>query len=229
MIFKRDDYSKPPVVTPLPNFPEFPLLLADTRQIRSTATEVAKVGKLREEWPVATEAILDAIDKVTASAHELIKSGSDDEDVIEKLGTLIRVNHGLLVSLGVSHPRLERIRELVDFASIGWTKLTGAGGGGCAITLLRPDVDTVSIRKLEKSLADEGFAKYETTLGGDGIGVLWPAVLRNGTDEEGGEEIDLKKFVEAEGPEGIERLAGVGLNGDKDGRREGWKFWRRAV
>ncbi|RJE18927.1 mevalonate kinase, partial [Aspergillus sclerotialis] len=212
VIFKRGDYSKPPVVTPLPNFPELPLLLADTKQARSTATEVAKVGALRQEWPVVTEAVLDAIDKVTGSAHELVKSRAEDgndnsttpDEVIEKLGNLVRINHGLLVSLGVSHPRLERIRELVDFASIGWTKLTGAGGGGCAMTLLRPDVDTASIHKLENSLAEEGFAKYETTLGGDGIGVLWPAVLRNGTDEEGGEEIDLEKFVEAEGPEGIE-------------------------
>lgn len=234
VIFKRGDYSKPPAVTPLPNFPELPLLLADTKQARSTATEVAKVGALREEWPEVTEAVLDAIDKVTRSAHELVNSDGDDsstapDEVVEKLGNLIRINHGLLVSLGVSHPRLERIRELVDFASIGWTKLTGAGGGGCAMTLLRPDVETAAINKLEDSLAEEGYAKYETTLGGDGIGVLWPAVLRNGTDEEGGEEIDLKKFLEAEGPEGIERLAGVGLNGSKDGRREGWKFWRRAI
>lgn len=232
VLFKRGDYQKPPLVTPLPYFPELPLLLADTRLARSTATEVAKVGRLKEEHALVTEAVLEAIDKVTGSALELVRGrggeGADGvvgDDMIRALGTLIRVNHGLLVSLGVSHPRLERIRELVDFADIGWTKLTGAGGGGCSMTLLRPGVQADDIRELERSFADEGFGKYGTTLGGDGIGVLWPAVLRNGTDEEGGEEIDLKKFVEAEGPEGIERLAGVG----KDGKREGWKFWKRAT
>lgn len=228
VVFRRGDYSKPPLVTPLPKFPELPLLLVDTKQARSTAVEVEKVKKLKEEYGV-TEAVLDAIDKVTVSAHELINVRDLGEEVSEemfqKLGTLIRVNHGLLVSLGVSHPRLERIRELVDFADIGWTKLTGAGGGGCSMTLLRPGVHLEDVRKLEKCFADEDFGQYETTLGGDGIGVLWPAVLRNGTDEEGGEEIDLKKFVEAEGPEGIEKLAGVG----KDEKREGWKFWKRAT
>ena len=232
VIFRRGDYSKPPSVQSLPNFPELPLLLVDTRQARSTAVEVAKVGRLRGDHPAVTESILDTIDQVTLSAQSLIQQSSsaapDDRgvsgDVLERLGTLIRINHGCLVSLGVSHPRLERIRELVDFADIGWTKLTGAGGGGCAITVLRPDASPTAIRDLEQKLDAEGFTRYETTLGGDGIGVLWPAVLRNGTDEEGGEEIDQEKFENAEGSEGIDRLVGVGAQE----KREGWKFWKRA-
>lgn len=220
VLFRRGD---PPMVTPVPNFPEARLLLVNTKQSRSTLTEVAKVGKLKAEHPLVTDTILDAIDKVTESAHQLIRNQKDQGEILEALGTLFRINHGLLVSLGVSHPRLERIRELVG--DLGWTKLTGAGGGGCAITLVRPDVKEESLRKLETQLNAEGFEKYETTLGGDGIGVLWPAVLRNGTDEEGGEEIDQLKFENAVGTEGIERLVGVG-GGDE--RREGWKFWKRA-
>ena len=227
VLFRRDDYSKPPVVTRISSFPELPLLLVNTQQPRSTAVEVAKVGQLRKEHPLVTQSILDSIDKVTASVHDLTSDdGSEEEDkTLQQLGTLIRVNHGLLVSLGVSHPRLERIRELVDFAGIGWTKLTGAGGGGCAITLLRPDAREADIQRLEKQLFDEGFAKYETTLGGDGVGVLWPAVLRNDSDEEDGEEIDQHKFENADGPEGIERLVGVGVQV----KREGWKFWRQVA
>lgn len=88
------------------------------------------------------------------------------------------MNHGFLVSLGVSHPQLERIRELVDYADIGWTKLT-AGGGGCTITIFRQDGKTETIEELEQKFAAEGFRKYETVLGGEGVGVLWPAVFRN--------------------------------------------------
>ncbi|KAL4869453.1 hypothetical protein BDV12DRAFT_167780 [Aspergillus spectabilis] len=228
VVFKRGDYSKPPSVVSLPTFPELPLLLVDTRQARSTAVEVAKVGELRKEWPVVTESILDAINSVTVSAEQVIRapsSGGLSENTLQQLGTLIRINHGFLVSLGVSHPRLERIRELVDYADIGWTKLTGAGGGGCAITLLRPEVKGDSLQQLKTQLDDENFGIYETTLGGDGVGVLWPAVLRNGSDEEGGEEIDQQKFENAVGTEGIERLVGVGVQE----KREGWKFWKRAV
>ena len=141
------------------------------------------------------------------------------------MGELISINHGLLASLGVSHPRLERVRELIDFQGLGWTKLTGAGGGGCSITLMKPGVSEEKLASLQKQLESEGYSQFKTTLGGDGIGVLWPAVLKNGLDddEEGGMEIDLDSFLNAPGTEGVEKLVGVhGGNGE----REGWKFWR---
>jgi mevalonate kinase len=228
VIFQRTDYTKPPVVTPLWSFPELPLLLVDTKQAKSTAAEVAKVGALKKAHPAVTSALLDAIDKVSESAAKLImdEDFDGDEEANQKhLGQLMSINHGLLVSLGVSHPRLERVRELVDHAGIGWTKLTGAGGGGCSITLLKPDVSKEKLVALENSLDEEGYQKFETTLGGDGVGVLWPAVLKNGSDEdeEGGVEIDQEKFLKAIGNDGVERLVGVH---DERGERDGWKFWR---
>ncbi|EGC45582.1 mevalonate kinase [Histoplasma capsulatum var. duboisii H88] len=212
VIFRRGDYSKPPSVTPILDFPELPLLLVNSRQPRSTSVEVAKVANFCKAHPAVSESILEAIDQVTESASNLIQSGRFDKsssEAIDHFGELFRINHGLLVSLGVSHPRLERIRELVDHTGSGWTKLTGAGGGGCAITLLRTNIDPAALKRLEKTLDDEGFERYETILGGHGIGVLWPAVLKNGTDEEGGEEIDQQKFENAVGNAGIERLVGV--------------------
>ncbi|KAF7563147.1 hypothetical protein G7046_g965 [Stylonectria norvegica] len=228
VVFQREDYSKPPSVRPLWDFPELPLLLVDTRTSRSTAHEVAKVGKLREQHPKLVGTILDAMDKVTMAAADVIEDedfDNEDEESLTKVGELMTINHGLLVSLGVSHPRLERVRELVDYEGMGWTKLTGAGGGGCCITLLRPNAPKEKLLKLEQQLEDENYVKFETTLGGDGVGVLWPAVLKNGTkeDAEGGMEIDIEKFLNAEGNEGIEQL--VGVHGD-GGEREGWKFWR---
>ncbi|RDI87387.1 hypothetical protein Vi05172_g2647 [Venturia inaequalis] len=244
VFFQRQDYCKPPIVKPLRDFPELPLLLVNTRQTRSTATEVAKVARLKTAHPPITNLILDAIDSVTHSAHDLITRPDFDPnnpDSLKHLGELIAVNHGLLVSLGVSHPKLERIRALIDHTGIGWTKLTGAGGGGCAITILKPSSTTNTpadpthradvLTALEESLEAEGFEKFETTLAGDGVGVLWPAVLQNASGEEGGEEIDQEKFLNAVGNEGIEALVGVTagddlLVGSEDAIREGWKFWR---
>jgi mevalonate kinase len=228
VIFQRTDYTKPPTVTPLWNFPELPLLLVDTKQAKSTAAEVAKVGALKKAHPAVTETLLDAIDKVSGSAGKLIlDEGFNPEDEANQrhLGQLMTINHGLLVSLGVSHPRLERIRELVDHAGIGSTKLTGAGGGGCSITMLKPDVSKDRMAELEQKLDEEGYERFDTTLGGDGVGVLWPAVLKNGSEEDvdGGVEIDQEKFLNAVGNDGVERLVGTH---DERGEREGWKFWR---
>lgn len=47
-------------------------------------------------------------------------------------------NHEHLVTLGVSHPALETIRSKTAVPHGLSTKLTGAGGGGCAVTLI-PD------------------------------------------------------------------------------------------
>jgi mevalonate kinase len=227
VVFQRSDYPKPPKVKPLWNFPELPLLLVDTKQPKSTAVEVAKVGALKKAHPQITESILNAIDKVSEGAAELInRDDFDSEELanLEALGKLMTINHGLLVALGVSHPRLERIRELVDHEGIGWTKLTGAGGGGCAIVLLKPGVSQERMKRLEDTFEMENYRKFETTLGCDGVGVLWPAVLKNGTEDDmGGEEIDQDKFLNADGIEGVEELVGVqGESGD----REAWKFWK---
>lgn len=227
VVFQRTDYSKPPSVQPLWDFPELPLLLVDTRQPKSTAHEVGKVARLRDKHPKLVGAILDAVDRATRSATELLESpefDSEQEESLEQVGELMTINHGLLVSLGVSHPRLERVREMVDHEGIGWTKLTGAGGGGCSITLLKPGVEAATMRKLDERLDKENYRSFGTTLGGDGVGVLWPAVLKNGLeddDEQGGMEIDVDKFLNADGMSGVERLVGV----DGGSRGEGWKYW----
>lgn len=228
VIFQRTDYQKPPSVKALWDFPELPLLIVDTKQPKSTLHEVSKVAKLKDAHPTLVGTILDAIDKVTRSANELMDEedfDSSEAESLKKFGELVTINHGLLVSLGVSHPRLERVREFVDHEGIGWTKLTGAGGGGCSITVLKPDVPREKLEQLEAKLEEGGYEKFETTLGGDGVGVLWPAVLKNGLDEdeEGGMEIDMEKFLNAPGNDGVEKLVGVHNGGAE---REGWKFWR---
>ena len=225
VIFKRTDYTKPPIVKLMRNFPELPLLVVDTRQPRSTSIEVAKVAILKKTQPAITDLVLEAINKVTEAAIDIVSSqdfDANDLSSMKTLGDLVTLNHGLLVSLGVSHPKLEKIRELTDAADVGYTKLTGAGGGGCAITLIKPGFDKVKLKALDLRLDSEGFKRYETYLGGDGVGVLFPAILKNDTEEEGGEEIDQEKFLNAEGRDGVEALVGVGLHQ----RREGWKFWR---
>jgi mevalonate kinase len=237
VLFQRKDYSKPPMVKILRDFPELPLLLVNTLQPKSTSAEVAKVARMKERHPAVAESILDAIDAITRSVHDAISQedfDSSNPDCIAHLGELMSVNHGLLTSLGVSHPKLERLRYLVDQAGVGWTKLTGAGGGGCAITLLKPTTSTSTngtqqlngeaaheppvdktppMETLLDQLEAEGFERYETTLGGDGVGVLYPAIIND-------EEIHQDMFLTTDGREGVEALVG--------GRNDpgAWKYWR---
>ncbi|KAL2802983.1 ribosomal protein S5 domain 2-type protein [Aspergillus granulosus] len=236
VMYRRDDYSKPPLITPLGNFPELPLLLVDTCQPRSTAVEVAKVGASRTLGPAASESILDAINSVTESIYAHVSNpdfNSDDFDSLQRLGNLIIMNHGLLVSFGVSHPRIERVRELTGDGGIGWTKLTGAGGGGCTITILKPSSLAAEMSQalidLKETLRAEGFMVYETKLAGDGVGILSPAVMQNKSSSKGFDKIDPEMLHRANGSEGIDMLLGIKarIGGKKNNASgEGWRFWR---
>lgn len=53
-------------------------------------------------------------------------------------GELMSFNHGLLNAMGVGHPALTKVFEASSRHGGMACKLTGAGGGGCAITLV-PD------------------------------------------------------------------------------------------
>jgi len=216
VLFKRTEAGKPPMVEPLNNFPVLPLLLVDTKQARSTAVEVAKVAALRKAQPAVTDMLLDAIDKVTQAAHDLIVHQdfkTDSHDFLQQLGDLTRINHGLLVSLGVSHPKLERVRELIDHAGVGWTKLTGAGGGGCTITILKPGVSHDLLRKVEDEVDAEGFARYKTLLGGEGVGLL------ELEDDEA--VVSRESFLEAKESADLEAL--MGFASGTEGKA--WRFW----
>jgi len=162
--------------------------------------------------------LLDAIDACTEEAHALLSSSSaaatptPTPETLQTLGSLVQLNHSILTTLGVSHSKLERVRELIDTHNVGWTKLTGAGGGGCAIVLLKPEATKVMRRQAEEELEREGFGIYETVLGGQGVGVL-----------EASKGVEREGFRDARGSEEVEALVGVGGGGEK--MEGGWRFW----
>ncbi|TDZ49763.1 Mevalonate kinase [Colletotrichum trifolii] len=218
----------PSTVKPLDNFPTLPLFLIDTKQPRTTSQQVENVRKLKDANPELVESILDAIGSVAEETLELLSSVTthfDDEKkcaAIERLGGLFRINQGLLTSLNVSHPSLDRVGYLAETLKIGWTKLTGAGGGGCAIVLPRLDVSQNDMKTFERDIKEDGFEKYSVVLGAAGVAVRGRTVFGNGTEEEQDiEQIDEEKFANAVDARAIEQL--VGLGGQET--RVGWMFW----
>lgn len=90
--------------------------------------------------PAIVEHILDSIQSISDEAHRALGDAELPRDaLLSALAALITENHVHLVSLGVSHPVLETIRAQTAAEPYRLsTKLTGAGGGGCAVTLI-PD------------------------------------------------------------------------------------------
>ncbi|KAF9573838.1 Mevalonate kinase [Mortierella alpina] len=165
-------FKKGEKIEPMPGFQSLRFLLTNTRVPRETQVQVANVRKLREKYPNVVDPMLDSINEISTSCKELFsQEGLDRSQLLTQFGELVDVNHGLLAALGVSHPALEKVREISSKLGLK-SKLTGAGGGGCALTLIRDDVSTETVEVVKQLLEAEGFQCLETSVGGPGAGIL---------------------------------------------------------
>lgn len=211
VMFQRSgDNSIPNVRTSMKNFPSLDLLLINTKIPRMTLNLVSGVSKLLQEYPSVTSSILTLMENVAKDLYSIMIKPFDGTSK-SKLQELVRINQGLLSSLGVSHTSLDKIKLLTDRLDIGETKLTGAGGGGCAITLLNDDFDKNDLQSLIKDLNEEGYETFETKLGGKGCGILIPTP----------EQLplcDFEAFANMESRAEIESRIGSEI-------LTNWKFW----
>lgn len=199
----------PSVRTAMRNFPPLELLLTNTKVPRSTAELVGGVAKVNTRHPKTAGSILDAVSHLATDAYHIMSHPSFAAEDRESLRQLVNINHGLLVALGVSHPALEKIKMIGDTNRIGATKLTGAGGGGCAITLLNDEVSHEVLEKVENEFTQEGFETFEATLGGKGVGALF---CDNDSDPE---VFSVERFVNFSRREDIKNALEI----------DGWKYW----
>lgn len=164
-----------PTITALPNLPNTELLLIDTGVSRSTTNEVSKVRNMRDEQPGIVEGVFESIHQVTLAAVDVFDALAEEHDsemvsqLNGRLGRMFDINHNLLTALGVSHPKIEQVRDAVCESGAGWAKLTGAGGGGCVIALLRDSASAETIGKLQKRLTSMGTEAYKLNLGAPGV------------------------------------------------------------
>ncbi|KAI8978521.1 ribosomal protein S5 domain 2-type protein [Pilobolus umbonatus] len=150
----------------LKGFHALKLLLTNTKVPRSTSLLVAGVGEKKKAYPEIMDPLLDAMDKIAVRCKKAFETGSNR--LSDELDDLVVLNHCLLDAIGVGHPSLEKIRAITAQSGLK-TKLTGAGGGGCAVTLLREDVPQSTVNHVMGLLKKEGFDCYETSVGGKGV------------------------------------------------------------
>ncbi|KAF9546500.1 hypothetical protein EC957_009714 [Mortierella hygrophila] len=165
-------FKKGEKIEPLPGFQSLRFILTNTRVPRETQVQVANVRKLHDKFPTVVNPMLDAINEISNSCKDIFsQDGLDRSHLLTRFGELVDVNHGLLAALGVSHPSLEKVREISSKLGLK-SKLTGAGGGGCALTLIRDDVTSETVAVVKQLLEAEGFQCMETSVGGPGAGIL---------------------------------------------------------
>uniref|UniRef100_A0A3Q1G3U6 mevalonate kinase n=1 Tax=Acanthochromis polyacanthus TaxID=80966 RepID=A0A3Q1G3U6_9TELE len=140
---------------------------------RSTKVLVARVKDKINKFPSIMTPVLDSVDAVSCTCEKVLSEMTCEPITGEHyniLEELIDINQHHLNVMGVGHPALDMLCQ-VTLAKGLHSKLTGAGGGGCGITLLRPG----ALGQLEvpdgtvQDLRDCGFDCWETSIGGPGV------------------------------------------------------------
>lgn len=114
----------------LPELEDIWIVLGFTGIGSPTGKMVAGVSELIEREPQRMDDIR-AIGEITSSGLESLSEGN-----MEGVGLAMNSCHERLRNIGVSCPEIEGLISAVQNHSLG-AKLTGAGGGGCMVSLTR--------------------------------------------------------------------------------------------
>ncbi|XP_010580372.1 PREDICTED: mevalonate kinase isoform X2 [Haliaeetus leucocephalus] len=157
-------------ITPLKRVPMLRILLTNTKVPRSTKVLVAGVKEKILKFPAIMNPVLDSIDAISQECQSVLEAmpANPSPEYYPVLEELFDINQHHLNVIGVGHPSLDRLCRVT--ASHGLhSKLTGAGGGGCGITLLRPDTSPLAMEAAKRDLCACGFECWETNIGAPGV------------------------------------------------------------
>ncbi|MHA1785791.1 MAG: mevalonate kinase [Candidatus Helarchaeota archaeon] len=125
------------------------LIVSNTKIQRNTGELVKNVRNLYESKKEFTSQVFQEIKEIVIKAKNLLLSNK-----LKDLGVLMNKNQELLTKLGVSNNEIKTLTKLaIENGALG-SKLTGAGGGGCIISLLDRDTDEKQLLNILNKKAD---------------------------------------------------------------------------
>lgn len=116
------------------------IAIIHTGKMGITKELVASVAKIRGEKPSLFSDLMEKEEELVFGAKKALESGE-----LDKTGALMDLNQEYLRALGVSSPELEDAVSIAKDSGALGAKLTGSGGGGCAIALFGCKKDTKAL------------------------------------------------------------------------------------
>lgn len=129
---KRNGFKRIPIKE------DFTLGLLNTREGHSTGELVLSVKNYRNSNYSAFKVLAGISKIISRKALNAIKKSD-----YQLLGSLMNQNQILLQELGVSNRKIQRLIDLCLKNGAWGAKLTGAGGGGCVISLFPPNKHSI--------------------------------------------------------------------------------------
>ncbi|KAM4746418.1 mevalonate kinase [Anableps anableps] len=167
-------------IIPLSRVPLLRILLTNTKVPRSTKVLVARVKDKINKFPSVMIPVLDSVNAISCTCEKVLTEMTCEPITGEHyniLEELIDINQHHLNVMGVGHPSLDTLCQVTVARGLH-SKLTGAGGGGCGITLLRPETDSTTVLGTVKDLRDCGYDCWETSIGGPGVQQHFPSSVK---------------------------------------------------
>lgn len=165
-------------ITALKRLPTLQILLTNTKVPRSTKALVARVQGRLLKFPKIVAPLLASIDAISLQCQQVLEDmvAAPAAEHYLMLEELIDMNQHHLNALGVGHASLDQLCQVTQARGLH-SKLTGAGGGGCGITLLRPDLEPQDVEAAKQALSGCGFDCWETSVGAPGVSAHSAAAL----------------------------------------------------
>jgi mevalonate kinase len=113
----------------------FKILLIDTKVRRNTSVFIGKVKTFKESFPDLFLKSIESIELVVKELYKILSTSNDDEEILTKVPQLIGINQNLLETIQVSCSEIRHLVLKLSDLNI-FSKLTGAGGGGCVIAFI---------------------------------------------------------------------------------------------
>jgi len=162
----------------LKSFPPLNFVLTNTKVPRNTMDLVSGVRSRKERYPKVFEPLLESMNEISESFNGILNQLStvspqevkEKVEIIQSIEELISLNHNLLNAIGVGHASLDEICKITKKHGLS-SKLTGAGGGGCALTFVKPGTPKETLDKVIEELEKNGFACYQTSIGVSGVSI----------------------------------------------------------
>lgn len=142
----------------IPN--DFLILITYTNVKHNTKEAIEQLRKLKNEQPVLCDLILERIGTYTEIAELELINGN-----LIEIGNLMNSNQKLLASLNLSNEVINEILKISFENGAFGSKLTGAGLGGCVISV----GDKTTLKNLSSVLNNKGFKSLLSRIDKEGV------------------------------------------------------------
>lgn len=149
--------GQPPRFDPIKIKEPVRIVLGNTGKVADTVRAVAGVRERKEAESAVYEALFQAARVIGEQGREAIEAYN-----LQRVGTLMNINHHLLQAIGVSCPELDELVETARICGALGAKVTGGGLGGNMVALTPTE-------ELQNEVADameqSGYSTIRTTIG----------------------------------------------------------------